>query len=233
MTGAVSGGRAVRIVSPRALGGFNLLPWRQRAIHRLRRRRLFEWLAAAVAGGACALGVVLWQFAERGGIEVRRDVLEQSLAHWRAPLGEAQRLAREAEARRTGEQLARQHARAATRLFALADALASGVPPGTGLEQLAQFADETDLLASAADESAAAAWLGRLRALPGVETVSVRELKRATPAGGARAGSSSSARPQEGEPIRVAAHLVWQGASDVPHADRLGVQRSPAAKEAK
>ena len=212
--------RAVRVFPRRAIGGFNLLPWRQRAIRRLRRRRLLEWGAAALGGCACALGVVLWQRIEFSALEARREVLERPLAQWRAPLAEAQRLARESEARRVGDQRARQYARATTRFFALADALASDVPPGVGLQQLAQSADETDLQASAADESAAAAWLSRLRSLPGVEAVSVRELKRGAAAGAARDTTSDS------EPIRVAAHLVWQGASAVPHAG------APRAREA-
>lgn len=227
MTGAVPHSRAPRIGPRRPPGGFNLLPWRQRAIRRLRRRRLLEWFAAALAGSACALGVVLWQYIERSGFDARREALERSIAHWRAPLAEAQRLAHEADARRAGEQLARQHARAMTRFFALADALASGAAPGVDLQQLTQLADETDLQASAANEAAAAAWLGQLRTLPDIEAVTVRELKRGTPSGVARASA------QDGEPIRVAAHLVWQGASMAPRADVSRVPHAPVAKEAK
>jgi type IV pilus assembly protein PilN len=227
MTAAISGNRAPRVVARRWRGGFNLLPWRQRAILALRRRRLLEWCAAALVGSACALGVVLWQYVERSGLEASREAQEQSLAQWRVPLAEAQRLAREAEARRDGEHLARLHARGTVRFFALADALASSTPPGVGLQQLTQFADETDLQASAADEAAVAAWLGRLRALPEVEAVSVRELKRGAPAGGARESA------QVGEPIRVAAHLVWQGASGVPLAGAPRTLRGPTAKEGK
>jgi Tfp pilus assembly protein PilN len=226
MTG-VAGRGAGRIDLLRSPGGFNLLPWRPRAIRRLRRRRLLEWLAATLGGCVCALGVVLWQSIERSGLDARREALERSLANWRGPLAEAQRLAAEAEARRAGEALARQHARLAVRFFALADALASDVPPGVGLQQLTQFADETDLQASAADESAAAAWLGRLRMLPDVEAVSVGELKRGARAGGARDSA------QEGEPIRVAAHLVWQGASASPRAKPSQARANPSTKEAK
>ncbi|MEX3985646.1 fimbrial assembly family protein [Paraburkholderia sp. EG287A] len=224
--------RAVRELPRRAVGGFNLLPWRQRAIRRRRCWRLLEWGAAALGGCACALGVVLWQRVECSALEARRAALERPLAQWRAPLAEAQRLTLASEARRVGERLARQHARATARFFALADALASDALPGVGLQQLAQFADETDLQASAADESAAAAWLGRLRSLPDVEAVRVRELKRVAPAGAARE------RASDGEPIRVAAHLVWQGASTVPRADTPRAQEAPrassdaAAKEA-
>ncbi|MEX3952584.1 fimbrial assembly protein [Paraburkholderia sp. EG287B] len=218
--------RAVRELPRRAVGGFNLLPWRQRAIRRRRCWRLLEWGAAALGGCACALGVVLWQRVECSALEARRAALERPLAQWRAPLAEAQRLTRESEARRVGERLARQHARATARFFALADALASDALPGVGLQQLAQFADETDLQASAADESAAAAWLGRLRSLPDVEAVSVRELKRGAPAGAARE------RASDGEPIRVAAHLVWQGASTVPRAGAPRASSDAAAKEA-
>jgi len=178
----------------------------------------------------CALCLLLWQHVERSGLDARREALVRSLAHWQAPLAEAQRLTRESDARLAAEQLARRHARATARFFALADALASNVPPGIGLQQLSQFADETDLLASAADESAAAAWLGRLRTLPGVEAVSVRELKRATPGGAARESA------HDGEPIRVAAHLVWQGVGVVAKAGAPRAPngaREPAAKEVK
>ncbi|MCP3725491.1 fimbrial assembly family protein [Paraburkholderia sp. CNPSo 3272] len=215
--------RGVRAFPAQAIGGFNLLPWRQRAMRRLLRRRLLEWGAAAFGGCACALGVVLWQRVEFSALEARRVALERPLAQWRAPLAEAQRLTRESEARRVGDRLARQHAQVTTRFLALADALASDAAPGVGLQQLAQFADETDLQASAADESAAAAWLGRLRSLPDVEALSVRELKRGVPAGAARE------RAPDGEPIRVAAHLVWQGASTVP---RAGAPRARKASRA-
>ncbi|WP_322033551.1 PilN domain-containing protein [Paraburkholderia sp. J76] len=187
---------------------------------------MIEWGAAALGGCVCALGVVLWQRVECSALEARREALERPLAQWRAPLAEAGRLAREGEARRVGEQLARRYARATSRFFALADALASDVPPGVGLQQLAQSADETDLQASAADESAAAAWLGRLRALPDVEAVSVRELKRGVPPGAARE------RASDGQPIRVAAHLVWQGASAAPGAGAPRASSGAAAKEA-
>ncbi|QGZ62522.1 PilN domain-containing protein [Paraburkholderia acidisoli] len=190
----------------RAPGGFNLLPWRPHAIRRLRRLRALEWLAAALAGGVCALGVLGWQAFDRHAVDTQRAALERSLAQSRTPLAEAARLARESEARRAAEQLARQHARASTRFLALGEALARDVPPGVVLQQLTQSADETDLEASAADEAAAAAWLGSLRALPEVEAVSVRELKRGTRASAPRAASQSA------EPIRVAAHLVWKGA---------------------
>ncbi|MEM5451815.1 fimbrial assembly protein [Paraburkholderia guartelaensis] len=224
--------RAVRGFPGRAVGGFNLLPWRRRAIRRRLRWRLLEWGAAALGGCACALGVVLWQRIECSTLEARREALERPLAQWRAPLAEAQRLTREIEARRIGDRLARQHAQATARFFALADALASEPAPGVGLQQLAQSADETDLQASAADESAAAAWLGRLRSLPDVEALSVRELKRGVPAGAARE------RVPDGEPIRVAAHLVWQGASTVPQGGAPRAREAPrassgaAAKEA-
>ncbi|WP_143189333.1 fimbrial assembly family protein [Paraburkholderia lycopersici] len=222
--------RTTRAGPRRDIGGFNLLPWRQRAIRRLRRRLLAEWLVAALAGCVCALVVVLSQHMARSGLEVRREALERSIAHWRAPLAEAQRLEREGEARLAGERLARLHARATARFFALAGALASDVPPGVGLQQLTQFADETDLQASAADESAAAAWLGRLRALPDVEAVSVRELKRGAPAGAARE------RAQDEGPIHVSAHLVWQGATAVPEARAVrapSAPGSPVSAEAK
>lgn len=243
MTGAHAV-RTLRIFTRRAPGGFNLLPWRPRAIQRLRRQRALEWLAAALAGGACALGVLLWQAVERHTLDAQRTSLEQSLAQSRTPLAEAARLVREAETRRTALQLAQQHARTATHFLALTEALARDALPGVGLQQLTQTAYETDLQASAADETAVAAWLGRLRAMPEVEAVSVRELKRGTLAGGARlplpalSASPALSAFADPEPIRVAAHLVWKGASaealsDAPRASRTKPKRAAAAKEAK
>lgn len=191
-------------------GGFNLLPWRRRAMRRLRRRRVFEWGAAALVGCACAAPLAGWQWWERGRVDARREAGARAAAQLRAPLAEAQRLTSAAAERRIAERLAQQHAKPLIRLLTLFDALAHAGIPGVVLQQLAQHGHETELQATAVDETAADAWLGRLRALPDVEAVSVRELKRA-PMAGAR-----KPRATGGEPIRVMARVVWRGEPHAP-----------------
>jgi Tfp pilus assembly protein PilN len=204
-------------------GGFNLMPWRLAAMRRLRRRRAFEWLAALLVGCACGGVAAAWQSIERTNADVRRQTVEQQLARHGAPLAQARRLAREADERRAALAEAQQRAKPLTRLFALVEALGRSRTEGVVLEQLAQRGDETELQASATDEAAAAAWLGRLHALPDVGAVNVREMKRAQDAGSARE------RAQRGAPIRVAARLVWKGSA--PSA--AGAVRSVGAKGAK
>ncbi len=212
--------------------GFNLLPWRPGAVRRVRRRRALEWLAAAVLGGVCGCAVAGWQHVEQTRLATRHAALERQLAQLGAPLAEAQRLARETRARQLASNEARERARPFQRLFALVDGLARARTEGVALEQLAQHGDATELLANAADEIAAAAWLERLRALPEVEAVSVQEMKRAQEAGGARSrGGSGASVPHRVEPIRVAARLVWKGAT-APASASASVSTAPA-KEAK
>lgn len=206
--GTGSGHAAPAAAVPGAgIGGFNLLPWRQGAMRRLRRRRMFEWLAALVVGGACGSAVAGWQLFERTRAEAGREALEQQLARVEAPLALARKLAREADERSAARAEAQQRAKPLAQIFALVEALSRSRTQGVVLEQLAQRAEETELQASAADEAAAAAWLARLHALPGIEAVNVRELKRA------QEGALSRERAMRGAPIRVAVRLTWKGAA--------------------
>ena len=193
--------------------GFNLLPWRRRQMRRLLRRRLIEWCAAALCGCVCIVPLLGWQRWARDRADAKREVVEQAAARLRLPLAEATRLASEAAARNAAEQLARSHAKPLQHLMALLDALVSEGVTGVALEQLAQHGDDVELQAAAADETAAAEWLGGLRSLPEVNSVSVRELKRALPAGGAKQRVPGGKPIQEAarEPVRVMARLVWQG----------------------
>jgi type II secretory pathway component PulM len=194
--------------------GFNLLPWRQREMHRLLWRRVFEWCAAALLGCVCVAPLVGWQLWARGQADARREVVEQAVQRLRSPLADANRLASEATAQRVAAGLAQQHAKPLKRLLALFDGLASAGIAGVALQQVAQRGDEAELQAEAANESAVAEWLGQLRALPEVDAVSVRELKRASPAAGAKAGAKAAAAGNE--PIHVLARVVWKGASATP-----------------
>lgn len=213
-------------------GGFNLLPWRPGAIRRLRRRRALEWLAALIVGGACGSAVAGWQLFERTRVEARREAVDQQLAQLAVPLALAHKLEREADARRAARAEAQQRAKPLAHVFALIDALSRARTVGVTLEQLAQRAEETELHASATDEAAAAAWLASLHAIPGVDAVDVRELKRAQEAALAREralpGASRSVAPTRA-PIRVAVRLVWKGAA----ANAAGATHSAGAKGAK
>jgi Tfp pilus assembly protein PilN len=187
--------------------GFNLLPWRQREMRRRRRHRLFEWCAALLLGCACVAPLAAWQLWLRGEAEAKRETLEQAAARLSAPLAEARRLESEATAQRTAAELAQQRAKPLKHLVTLFDALASEVTVGVVLQQVEQHDNETELQATAADETAAAAWLERLRTLPEAGAVNVRELKRAAPASGAKQQTAPV------QPIRVIARLVWRDAA--------------------
>ncbi|MFP6557720.1 hypothetical protein WJ542_05180 [Paraburkholderia sp. B3] len=202
--------------------GFNLLPWRQREMRRLLWRRMFEWCAAALLGCACVAPLVGWQLWTRGRADARREVVEQAVQRLRLPLAEAGRLASEAAAQHAAAELAQQHAKPLKRLMALFDGLASAGIAGVALQQVVQRGDEAELQAAAVDESTVAEWLGHLRALPEAAEVSVRELKRAPPAAGAKEATAGN------EPIHVMVRVVWQGAYSGPakratesHEDRL------------
>jgi Tfp pilus assembly protein PilN len=187
--------------------GFNLLPWRPREMLRLRRRRLVEWGAAALMGCACAMPLAGWQMWERSRVDARRSVVDALAAQLREPFAEAQRLLGKAAAQRSAAQSAQQRGKPLIRMLALLDGLASADVPGVVLQQIVQHGDETELQATVASETATSEWLGRLRAVPEVGTVSVRELKRTSQ------GVNSKERAGIREPIRVIARLVWQGAT--------------------
>lgn len=211
--------------------GFNLLPWRQREMRRLRRHRLLEWCAAAALGCACLTPLLGWQLWMRGRTDASREIVDQEAAQLRLPLAEAKRLASEAAAQRAGAELARQQAKPLNRLLTLFDALARAGTVGVVLQQIAQRGDEAELQAAAADEAAAAAWLGRLRALPEVGAVSVRELKRTSLAAGAKQRASADESIQPIQPIQVVARLVWQGAS--PTAKPVGESHANKSRNPK
>ncbi|RQH02916.1 fimbrial assembly protein [Paraburkholderia dinghuensis] len=203
---------------PHKVDGFNLLPWRPREMQRQRRRRVVEWGAAALVGCACATPLAGWQAWERGRFDARRLAVEASAAQLRVPFAEAQRLIGAVTAQRSAVQLAQQRGKPLTRTLALLDRLASAGTPGVALQQIVQHGYETELQAAVANETATAEWLGRLRAVPDVETVSVRELKRAV------RGGNSKERASISEPIRLIARLVWQ-ATPVPATSAKGGPR--------
>jgi type IV pilus assembly protein PilN len=187
------------------VGGFNLLPWRRSEVRIRRRRIVLQWLAAALLGCAFAAPVAGWRVWQRVQLDGERRALEPSLAQLRAPLEEQRRLAREADERQRQIAASQQRAKPLTRLLALLDELAAADVDGVSLHRVAHRVGDTELQATLSGEAVIAAWLARLRALPEVATVSIREMKRPA-AGGARA------QERQRGPLQATAQLTWAGA---------------------
>jgi hypothetical protein len=83
------------------IGGVNLLPHRQRAVRRERRRRLMEALTAVAVGCIAVLALAVWQTVHRVRLDGERASLERSFAQLAAPLAEHARRVRDVEDART------------------------------------------------------------------------------------------------------------------------------------
>jgi Tfp pilus assembly protein PilN len=194
-------------VLPAWSGGFNLLPHRQRNARRARRRCGAEWLAAALTGGIAVLALAGWQSAERTRLDAQRAAADRSLAQLAAPLAEHAQLSREVVDARLRMARAETLAEPLARLTALFDMLSDEADHSVVVQQLRQRDHETELLASARDHAAPAAWLTRLNAIYGVRDTEVSDVRRA----------ASSARPLpqgEGAAIEFAARLHWNPLRD-------------------
>jgi type IV pilus assembly protein PilN len=194
--------RGARGVSLR-LGGFNLLPYRQRNAQLTRRRRLLEFVAAALAGFAAVLALVGWQAFETARLDAQRASIEQSLTQLAMPLAEHARLLRAQDEQRKGAARATKLSESLTHLRDLLDALSFEPGDGVVLQQLRQREHETELLATSRGPIASAEWLKRLSAIRGVKGAEVSDLHRSTPRGGALAVASATG------PIEFGAHLRW------------------------
>ncbi|MDE1008477.1 MAG: fimbrial assembly protein [Paraburkholderia fungorum] len=189
--------------APLWLGGFNLLPYRQRNTRLAHRRRLLEWVAAAVAGLAAVLALVGWQAFERARLDALRASIDQSLTQLAAPLAEHTRLLRQQDEQRKGAARAVSLSEPLTHLRDLLDALSFEPGHGVVLQQLRQREHETELLATSRGHIASAEWLKRLSAIRGVQGAEVNDLRRSTPRTGAVAAGGVSG------PIEFGAHLRW------------------------
>jgi Tfp pilus assembly protein PilN len=189
--------------APLWLGGFNLLPYRQRNTRLAHRRRLLEWVAAAVAGLAAVLALVGWQAFERARLDAQRASIDQSLTQLAAPLAEHTRLLREQDEQRKGVARAVSLSEPLTHLRDLLDALSFEPGDGVVLQQLRQREHETELLATSRGHIASAEWLKRLSAIRGVQGAEVNDLHRSTPRTGAVTAGGVSG------PIEFGAHLRW------------------------
>jgi Tfp pilus assembly protein PilN len=188
-------------------GGFNLLPHRQFAARRERRRRVIEVLAAVAAGCIAVLVLAAWQAAERVRLDAQRASLERSLAQLSAPLAEHRRLTRDTEDARTRAAHAEKRSAPLAHLLTLLDALSREPDEQVVLQQLREREHETELLASARDHAAPASWVKRLAAIRGVKDAEVKDLRRAaTPARGITQDASGA--------IEFSARLYWEGASE-------------------
>ncbi|CAE6799716.1 hypothetical protein R70006_05240 [Paraburkholderia domus] len=185
------------------LGGFNLLPYRQRNARLARRRRLLEWVAAALAGLAAVLALVGWQAFERARLDARRASTEQSLTQLAVPLAEHARLQRAQDEQRKGAARALNLSEPLMHLRDLLDALSFEPGDGVVLQQLRQREHETELLATSRGHIASAEWLKRLSAIRGVKGAEVSDLHRSRPRSSAVAAASVTG------PIEFGAHLRW------------------------
>lgn len=218
--GGRGGGRSRRF----ALGGFNLLPYRQRNARLARRHRTYEWIGAALAGCIGVLALGAWQVVEKARFDTQRASLEQSLSQLKAPLAEHDALLRTERERRDNAARAVSLSKPLVHLRDLLEALSFEPGDGVTLRQLRQQANDTQLLASSRDALASAEWLKRLGTIRGVRAAEVSDLRRPTPRGGAQAVTEA------GAPVEFGAHLRWDEPA-APTAGRGGTAKLARAAQ--
>lgn len=166
-------GRAVGL----HVGGFNLLPHRQRDARRLRRRVLRECAAAGLAGVAAAL---IWSatgsFAQERA-ERSRHRLEADLAELAAPVAEYRRLERVQASMRARSERSRMLARPREALWGVADVLRREPVAGIVLERLHLSSRGIEIVASAVDTAMPALLLERLGRVPGIRAAELADLR--------------------------------------------------------
>ena len=193
------------------LGGFNLLPYRQRNARLARRRCVLECIAAAFAGCAAVLALAGWQALEKARLDAQRVSIEQSLARFTAPLAEHAGLLRAQDEQRQGAARAKTLSEPLTHLRDLLDALSFEPGDGVVLQQLRQREHETELLASSRGHLASAEWLKRLSAIRGVTGAEVSDLHRSAPprSAGVAAGIAEEVAGQVAGQVEFGARLRW------------------------
>ncbi|WP_345812006.1 fimbrial assembly protein [Paraburkholderia sp. PREW-6R] len=220
------------------LGGFNLLPYRQRNARRARRQRLLEWLGAVLAGCSAVLVFAGWQTWSSARLDAQRAVIERSLSQLRAPVAEHAALLKAADEERRAEALAKGLSEPLTHLRDLLEALSFEPGEGVVLQRLRQRNDATELLATSPGHAASAEWLKRLSAVRGVKDVEMNELHPVTARGAgapntfsgaaksaaastvASTTTSAAARtsPAPAGSIEFGAHLRWRDPAQKPPA---------------
>ncbi|MGU7774058.1 fimbrial protein [Burkholderia sp. MR1-5-21] len=205
----MTGASAACAAGPASLGGFNLLPYRDRIARAMRRRRAAQCGAAILLGAA---GVGVWT----GGaawLRVRTDAerarVDARLLRQQPQVDAAVRAARSAEAavQRSGQAavLAAPY-RQAVELLAL---LARVRDDEVRLDALRAMPSGAELDARAASYRAAARWFARLAHEPQNWRADVDAL---TPAPPEPAGAAGAA----GMPYRFSVQLRWHDAPSHP-----------------
>ncbi|WP_233803713.1 fimbrial assembly protein [Paraburkholderia sp. HP33-1] len=185
------------------LGGFNLLPYRQRNERLARRRCMRDWAVAACIGVSGVLLVAGWQSFATARLDARREAAGQALARLAAPLEEHAKLSRAEEERRKAAARAASLATPLVHLRDLLDALSFEPGGSVVLRQLRQRELETEVLATSSSHIASAEWLKRLGSIHGVQGAEMRDLHRPTGQGGA------SIEQAIGGPVEFDARLRW------------------------
>jgi Tfp pilus assembly protein PilN len=206
--------RGVRFVPP-WLGGFNLLPYRQRNARLARRRCVRLWVGAAVAGGAAVLALAGWQALGKARLDVQRASIEHTLTQLTAPLAEHAKLQRAQDESHQHAARAASLSEPLTHLLDLLEALSFEPGDGVVLRQLRQREHETELLATSRGHLASAEWLKRLSAIRGVKGAEMNDLHRSTTRGSTPVDESVTG------PVEFGAHLRWD--DPVPKAAHPGV----------
>jgi type IV pilus assembly protein PilN len=210
------------------LGGFNLLPYRQRNARLARRRCLRDWAIAACMGAAAVLALAGWQVFEAARLDARRASTEQALTQLDAPLAEHTRLLRAQDASRANAVRATSLSEPLAHLLDLLEALSFEPGDGVVLRQLRQREYETELLTTSRSHLTSAEWLKRLSAVRGVKGVEVRDLHRPAVHGGGHADKAVSApvefnaRLRWGDPPPKAARLIGPKAARVAKSEQPG-----------
>jgi type IV pilus assembly protein PilN len=208
----------MRVAKP-WLGGFNLLPYRQRNARLARQRCLREWLAAALAGAAAVLALAAWQAFEKSRFDAERASIERTFAQMAEPLAEHARLMRAQDEQRKATALAANLSKPLIHLRDLLDALSFEPGDGVVLRQLRQREYDTELLATSRGHLASAEWLNRLGAIRGVTGTEMSDLHRPVLRTHALADEEATgpiefgARLRWGEPVSKAVRVAGAAAS--------------------
>jgi type IV pilus assembly protein PilN len=198
--------RAARFVRP-WLGGFNLLPYRQRNARLARQARVREWMAATLAGCTAILALAAWQTFEKARLDRERASFEQSLVQLSTPLAEHARLLRTQEEQRKNAARAASLSEPLERLLDLLEALSFEPGGGVVLRQLRQREHETELLATSRSHLASAEWLKRLSAIAGVKGAEIADLHRPVTRASVRANEGTS--ESVSAPVEFGGRLRW------------------------
>lgn len=194
--------RAARFVRP-WLGGFNLLPYRQRNARLARRRRVCEWGAAVLAGCAAVLALAGWQMFEKARVDAQRASIDHALTQLTVSLAEHAKLLREQDELRKHAARATSLSEPLAHLLDLLEALSLEPGDGVVLRQMRHREHETELLATSRGHLASAEWLKRLSAIHGVKGTEMSDLHRPTTRGNSSADESVSG------PVEFGARLRW------------------------